>query len=583
MRSITHSRRPTLYACLLATAAATGCATPAVEQPAGARARAAAVAEDARPNIVVVLADDLGYSDVGSYGGEIETPNLDRLAADGLRFTQFYNAGRCVPTRASLLTGLYSHEAGLGAMTRDQGQPGYRGYLTENTVTIAEVLREAGYRTGMVGKWHISNTFPREDEQEQLAWLAHQADFGPFSPLDQYPTARGFEDFYGNIWGVVDYFDPFALVNGTEPVADVPDDYYYTDALSDSAVAYIERYAADGAPFFLYVAHTAPHWPLHALPEDIAKYEDTYDAGWHAIREARHRRMIELGLFEPGEAPLTPRNYGGRFWGDGPDVWAQNPDSVWDARAMAVHAAMVDRMDQGLGRILAKLEETGELENTLILFLSDNGASPERPSLFGPGFDRAGSTRDGRQVHFPVDKDVLPGPQTVHAGIGARWANVSNTPFRWWKARVHEGGVATPMIVHWPQGLGVRPGSITEEPGHVIDIMATALDVAGASYPRAYRGRAISELDGRSLLPIFRDGRATGERRLFWEHMGARAVREGPWKLVSTAEGRPWELYNLDEDRTELDDLSAALPERVEALERLWQAWAAESRVLPKP
>jgi arylsulfatase A-like enzyme len=549
---------------------ASGCASPAPdpdEEPAG----------DARPNIVVIMADDMGYSDLGSYGGELSTPSLDALAENGLRFTQFYNTARCVPTRAALLTGLYAHRAGLGGMTFDQGEAGYQGRLSDNTVTIAEVLGQAGYRTGMVGKWHVSETRAR-DEAEQLEWLAHRADYGDFSPLEQYPTARGFDDYYGNIWGVVDYFDPFSLVNGTEPVRDVPEGYYHTDAISDTAVAYVERYAGMDAPFFLYVAHTAPHWPLHALPEDIAVYEDTYTAGWQAIREARHRRLLELGVFEPGQAALSPRIM--------PELgWGENPDTVWDARAMAVHAAMIHRLDRGVGRLVRALEETGELDNTLILFLSDNGASPERPSGFGPGFDRAGSTRDGNDVAFPVDRSptALPGPQTVHSGIGPRWANVANTPFRYWKARVHEGGINTPMIAHWPAGLGATPGSLTDQPGHVIDLMATALDAAGVSYPDRYDDREIHPLDGISLLPILRGEEREGHPALFWEHFGARAVRQGPWKLVSLEEGGPWELYDLDRDRTELDDVAALHPDRVEAMAALWDAWARDTGVVPRP
>jgi arylsulfatase A-like enzyme len=532
---------------------------------------------DARPNIVVIMADDMGYSDLGAYGGEVSTPSLDALAENGLRFTQFYNTARCVPTRASLLTGLYAHRAGLGGMTFDQGEAGYQGHLSDGAVTIAEVLGRAGYRTGMVGKWHVSETRAR-DEAEQLEWLAHRADYGDFSPLDQYPTARGFDDFYGNIWGVVDYFDPFSLVNGTEPVRDVPDGYYHTDAISDTAVAYVERYARGDAPFLLYVAHTAPHWPLHALPEDIAVYEDTYAVGWQAVREARHRRQVELGVFEPGEAVLTPRIE--------PELrWEENPDTVWDTRAMAVHAAMIHRLDRGVGRLVRALEETGELDNTLILFLSDNGASPERPSEFGPGFDRAGSTREGQEVVYPVDRSpaALPGPQTVHSGIGPRWANVANTPFRYWKARVHEGGINTPLIVHWPAGLGVPPGSFTEQPGHVIDLMATALDVAGVPYPDRYDGRPIHPPDGLSLLPVLRGGERDGHGALFWEHFGARAVRQGSWKLVSLEEGAPWELYDLDRDRTEMEDRAARHPDRVAAMAALWDEWARETEVLPRP
>jgi arylsulfatase len=518
----------------------------------------------------------MGYSDIGSYAGEIRTPNLDRLAAGGLRFTQFYNTARCYPTRASLLTGHYPHQAGVGAGTTDRGLPGYRGHLTENTVTIAEALRAAGYQTGMVGKWHVSNTLARKDKAEQLAWLAHRADYGDFSPREQYPAARGFDDFYGNIWGVVDYFDPFSLVNGMEPVRSVPEGYYHTDAISDSAAAYVRRYSRSDRPFFLYVAYTAPHWPLNALPEDIERYRDTYTVGWQAIREARYRRMVGMKLLDPDVAPLSPRV-------DSDLTWAQNPDREWDARAMAVHAAMVDRMDQGIGRVIEALRQTGELENTLILFLSDNGASFERPSEFGPGFDRPGSTRDGREIRYPVEKDVLPGPETVMAGIGPRWANVANTPFRWWKSKVHEGGIATPLIAYWPAGLKTRPGSITPQPGHVVDLMATALDLAHAAYPRTLRGHETTPLAGRSLLPILRGETREAHPALYWEHLGAEAIREGDWKLVRLKPDQPWELYDLAHDRTELQDLAARDPERVRRMERDWTAWAHRSQVLPRP
>ena len=531
--------------------------------------------QDDRPNIVVILADDLGYSDLGSYGGEIRTPTLDRLARDGLRFTHFYNAGRCVPTRAALLTGLYPHQVGLGRMTSEQNLPGYRGALSENSVTIAEALRGVGYRTGMVGKWHVSRTLDRPDTAEQLAWLAHRADFGDFSPRAQYPTARGFEDYFGNLWGVVDFFDPFALVNGSEPVHSVPAGYYHTDAISDTAVAYVERYSRSGKPFFLYVAHTAPHWPLQAPPADIERYRETYRGGWDAVRDGRYRRMVAEGLIDPRTAPLSPRVEPGQRW-------ESNPSGGWDSHAMAVHAAMVDRMDQGIGRIVRTLERTGELNNTLILFLSDNGASSEQPARFGPGFDRAGGTRDGRGVHFPVNRDSLPGPQTVHAGIGPLWANVANTPFRWWKAKMHEGGIATPLVAFWPAGISSR-GSVASQPGHVVDIMATALELARASYPSHGRGASVPPLEGKSLVPVFREGTRPGHEAIFWEHFGARAVRRGDWKLVSEGPGKPWELYDLATDRTELTDLASREPGRVREMEATWTAWAQRSAVLPEP
>lgn len=529
-----------------------------------------------RPNIIIILADDLGFSDVGCYGGEINTPAIDSLAKNGLRFTQFYNTSRCCPTRASLLTGLYPHQAGIGRMTMDQELPGYRGYLTENTVTIAELLQQSGYQTGMVGKWHISPTEALEKE-EQLAWLAHQEEYGDFSDTTTYPTARGFDKFFGNIWGVVDYFDPFSLVNGKEPVKAVPEDYYHTTALGDTAIAYVEEFSRDDKPFFLYVAHTAPHWPLQALPEDIKKYEDTYKVGWEAIRKGRYDKMIAMGLLNENTASLSP----GMF----PDQeWESNPDMKWDARAMAVHAAMIDRMDHTIGKLVQKLEEKGELDNTVIMFLSDNGASYERPSKYGPGFDRAGSTRDGREVKFPVDKDkdALPGPQIVHAGIGPAWANVSNTPFRYYKSKVHEGGIATPLIIHWPAGMDSN-GEITEQPGHVIDLMATCLDLANSPYPPTFENRKITPMAGKSLLPIIQGEQREGHEVLFWEHFGARAVRQKDWKLVMLNEKADWELYNLSEDKTEINNLAAQYPEKVAELSTLWDNMAVETQVNPAP
>jgi arylsulfatase A-like enzyme len=530
--------------------------------------------KDNRPNIVIIMADDLGYSDVGCYGGEINTPSIDALAKNGVRFTQFYNSSRCCPTRASMLTGLYPHLAGVGAMTHDNKSPGYRGYLTENTVTIAEVLRQAGYHTGMVGKWHVSQTkeLPRE---EQLKWLAHQTEGPLFSPLSQYPVSRGFEKYYGNVWGVVDYFDPFSLVNGTEPVKSVPENYYHTTAIGDSAVAYVDQFTRDDKPFFLYVAHTAPHWPLHALEEDIRKYENTYKGGWEVIREARYEKMVGMGLFEEKTAPLSPWMFPER-------KWEGNPNKEFDVRAMAVHAAMIDRMDQTIGKLLKKLEEKGELDNTLIFFLSDNGTSPERPSRYGPGFDRAGSTRSGQTVAFPVDKDVLPGPQTVMSGIGPEWASVGNTPFRYFKAKLHEGGMATPFIVHWPDQIKNK-GEVSRHPAHVMDIMATCLEVAGATYPDTFDGRAITPTTGRSFLGALLNETTKPHEVIFWEHLGAAALRQGDWKLVRPGQKASWELYNLASDKTEVNNLAETNPEKVKEMALAWEEMAQKQNVYPSP
>lgn len=539
--------------------------------------RPAAQRQDTRPNIVVILADDMGFSDPGCFGGEIETPNIDRLAANGVRFTNFYNIDRCCPTRASLLTGLYNQQAGIGNMTMDDHEPGYRGYLTENTVTIAEVLKEAGYNTAMSGKWHVSNTFERPTREEQLAWLNHQSDYdGPFSPIEQYPVNRGFDRFYGTIWGVVDYFDPFSLVNGLEPVKSVPAGYYHTDAINDTAAAYIRQMSKEDKPFFLYVAENAAHWPLMAKPRDIEKYEDTYKAGWEAIREARYKRMVAMGMIDSAKAPLSPR------WPD--DLaWEDNPDSVWDARAMAVHAAMVDCMDQGIGRILNALEETGRLDNTLIVFLSDNGASPEWAANFGPGFDRPGETRDGRRIVYAKNKEVMPGPETSYTSIGPRWANVSNTPYRYWKAWSYEGGVHTPMIAFWPKGIKLQKGSFNRQVGHIMDFMPTFLELANAKYPGEYKGHQITPVEGISLAPIFDGKQRAGHDALFNEHVGGRYARRGDWKIVApNNNNKIWQLYHISEDETELHDVSKQYPDKVQQLDSLWRQWANRVHVFPK-
>jgi arylsulfatase A-like enzyme len=350
----------------------------------------------------------------------------------------------------------------------------------------------------------------------------------------------------------------------------VPKNYYITDALTEHAVRFIERRGQE--PFFLYLAHVAPHWPLHALDEDIARYEQTYKAGWDAVRQARHRRMIESGIITAG-TPLSPRHQAERKWED-------NRTRDWDARAMAVHAAMIDRMDQGIGRVIAKLEELKLLDNTLILFLSDNGASPEMYP--NSGFDRPSQTRDGRRIAYPPDKSVLPGGEETFFYMGPAWANVANTPLRYWKAEMHEGGICTPMIAHWPAGLKAPAGSVTHQAGHVMDVMATCVELAGAKYPAEFEGRKITPMEGKSLAAVLRGGQREGHEVIGWEHFGAKAVRQGGLKLVARR-GARWELYDVAADRAEVDDLAERRPEQVRELEAKWEQWARRTNVFPAP
>jgi arylsulfatase len=521
-----------------------------------------AAAKDKRPDIVIIMADDMGFSDAGCYGGEIHTPNLDKLAAGGLRFTQFYNCARCCPTRASLLTGQYPHRVGLTVNGRS---------LARNGLTIAEALKSAGYNTAMAGKWHLSETPTLADNDLHLKWLDHRhVPDRPFAPLESYPVNRGFDRHYGVIWGVINHFDPFSLVDGTEAVATVPDDYYFTDAVTEKSVEYIGALAASEAPFFLYVAHCAPHWPIHARPEDIARYKDTYAAGWDRLRQDRYRRQLEMGLFDRANAPLPELQARGRVWEN-----LSADEKKYEARKMAVHAAMVDRVDQGIGRIVEALRETGRLDNTVIFFLSDNGASPEAPSE--PGYDRPGHTRDGRPLHYKdIPLDML-GSELSYTGIGGPWASAANTPYRYWKQESFEGGCHTPLIVQWPAGLKTERGGVTSQAGHVMDIMPTCLELGGADYPGTYKSHALTPLDGKSLLSILEGNTRDGHEAIFFEHVNGRAVRIGDWKLVAlSGTPRRWELYNLAEDGTETVNLADKYPDRVSAMAAQWDAWAKQ-------
>jgi arylsulfatase A-like enzyme len=532
----------------------------------------------APPNIVVIMSDDMGFSDLGCYGGEIETPHLDKLAAGGVRFTQFYNTARCCPTRASLLTGLYPHQAGIGHMMDDRGLDSYRGDLNLKCRTFGEVLRPAGYRTYAAGKWHVTR---------------HTA---PEGPKHNWPLQRGFDRYYGTIHGAGSFYDPSSLVRDNTMLTAFndpeyqPQTYYYTDAISDHAAKFVTEHQRDHAdqPFFLYVAYTAAHWPMHALEEDIAKYRGKYDAGYDAIRQARLEKARKLGLIDP-QWELTPAA----------KSWADVENREWELRCMEVYAAMVDRMDQGIGKIIAALEQTQRLDNTLVFFLQDNGGCAEnmgrRANMNHPGgprldqpslpplsadFQQKGSTPLQTRDGFPVRMGprAMPGPADTYIAYGEGWANVSNTPFREYKHWVHEGGISTPLIAHWPAGITAK-GELRTQPGHLIDIMATCVDVAGARYPTESNGQTITPLEGRSLVPAFANQPLN--RVLYWEHEGNRAVREGDWKLVAKGPAGKWELYNLATDRTEMHDLSAQHPDRVAALRTQWEAYAERTAVLP--
>jgi arylsulfatase A-like enzyme len=530
----------------------------------------------ARPNIVLIMSDDMGYSDLGCFGSEIHTPNLDRLASTGLRFSQFYNMARCCPTRAALMTGLNPHQAGMGHMTplKPKLPEGYRGSLSNRAVTIAEVLGGAGYNTYMCGKWHVAGQEKADGDKSQ------------------WPLQRGFQRYYGTITGAGSFYDPATLTRDNTYITPEndpeyhPERFYYTDAISDNAIRFIDDHASKetGKPFFMYVAYTAAHWPMHAPEEVVAKYRGKYDAGYEPIRKARFERLKQLGLISP-TCELSPQD------GD----WSQVENKRWEARCMEVYAAMIDRMDTGIGRIVDELQKRGMSENTLIFFLQDNGGCAEPMGRednlawhltdlkpFGPNDLQRKiwppmQTRDGRPLLG--GPNVMPGGPDSYIAYGRSWANVSDTPFRLYKHYIHEGGISTPLIAHWPKGIR-RDGAIEAQPGQVIDIMATCADVAGAAYPQSYHGEDIQPLEGKSLAPAFKGGTIARDA-IYWEHEGNRAVRMGKWKLVARGPEGPWELYDMDADRTELHDLAAQQPERAAQMKAKWEAWARRAKVLP--
>ena len=529
--------KPTLLvpSLLLATAGllnAAPAAKPAPKPP---------VVSPSKPNIVVILVDDMGFSDLGCYGSEIPTPNLDALAADGLKYTQFYNTARCCPTRAALLTGLYSHEAGMGNMTANEGTPGYLGHLNNECVTIAEVLNPAGYFTAQVGKWHVGQT----------------------GSGGVTPWGRGFQRSLNAPAGGF-YFSESTTkkaelyLNG-EKIANndprLPAKWYTTDLWTIYANKFIDEAIAEKKPFYLHLCENAPHFPLQAPADEIAKFRGKYKAGWDKLREARHAKQIQLGVVDSAW-PVSPRADAVSAW----DKLTPQQQDRFD-NIMAVYAACVAHMDKAVGQVVAHLKEKGVLDNTLIMFMSDNGGNAES----GPNGASKGD------------------PSTWNSGwfCGESWAFLENTPFRRYKHYTMEGGISTPLIVHWPAGISAK-GELRKQPGHIIDIMPTCVELAGATYPKEFKGKEIPAMEGRSLVGSF-SNQPISRDAIYWEHDGNGAIRVGDMKLVRIGREGPWELYDMAKDRTELHDLASVKPEEVKTLAEKWEAWALRTHVKPYP
>lgn len=506
------------------------------------KAETTSIKEKPKMNILLIMADDLGYSDIGCYGSEINTPNLDSLADSGLRMTRFYNAARCCPSRTALLTGLYPHQAGMGGMVKNLGVPAYQGYLNDNCVTIAEVLKDNGYNTLMSGKWHVGDG----DGQR---------------PLD-----RGFERYFGLLHGASSYFTPTVpyrpkhvenplrvLIDDTD--YEIDSNFYMTTAITEHAQKFIENQSPE-KPFFMYLAYTAPHWPLHALPEDIARYRGKYKEGWDVIRQQRFKKQQQLGIVAPDDE-LSPRfihqqNSKTPDW----DLLTEAQKDTWDLR-MATYAAMIDRMDYGIGEIMKTLKANGQAENTLVVFLSDNGGSHEEVFEWKDNIIYSQTGQTGTVSSFD--------------SYGYPWANVSNTPYRLFKSYTMEGGFSSPFIVSFPDS---DKQTISTEPAHITDLMPTCLNIAGVSYPAKYKGHDIIPNEGVSLLPLLEGKEWQGRKALFWEHEDNKAVWKDEWKLVFTRDSANWELYNIKKDRAEMHSLANQHPEKVAELSALYQEWA---------
>ena len=520
----------------------------------------ASLAND-RPNIVLIMVDDMGWSNIGCYGGLVETPHLDRLAEQGIRFNQFYNGARCCPTRATLMTGLHPHQAGVGHMTLPMGKnrdwkPGesrsvhsfttaershipaaYQGWLDESIPTLPEMLKVSGYATYMTGKWHLAN-------RNQSTW----------------PLQRGFDRFYGHLAGTSDFFEPANLYRGNTPIEASGERYYITDAVSDEAIGFLGAHdeQSNAQPFFLYLAYNAPHFPMQCMPEEYEKYRGRFMAGWDALGAERLVRQKKMGLV-PENTRLAPRPEAVPAW----DSLAPEKQNEMDA-IMSTYAGMIDRVDQNVGKLVRHLTETGELDNTLMFFLSDNGGEAESGPFGQFEFENLGQYGQGGMKY------------------GQGWATLSNTPFREYKHFTHQGGIQTPLIVHWPQGISAGPKNrILPQYGYLPDIVETCLDVAGASRPEIKNGQRVPQGEGVSLLSTLQgDDSPIHREPICIEHEGKRVVRDGKWKLVAYPE-KPWELFDLDDDRSESRDLVGQHSEIVSRLESAYTQWADRSGVVP--
>ena len=532
-----------------------------------------------KPNVIVILTDDMGFSDIGCFGSEIKTPNIDKLAANGISFTHFYNTARCSPSRASLMTGLYPHQAGMGFLSNyNFAEEGYVDDLSKKAVTMAEVFKQAGYATYMSGKWHLNKE--KSIPNDRSNW----------------PLQRGFDRFFGMLIGSGSFYDPGTLMSDNTFIAPGKD-FYLTHAITDNVVRFIDENPKD-KPFFFYIAYTAAHWPLQAPESEIQKYKGVYDKGWDETRKLRFEKLKKLGIIS-NKAVLTARGV------DIPE-WKNEPLKDWQVRRMEVYAAMIDIMDQGIGKIISTLEKKGELDNTVIFYMHDNGGCAETlnsneteipltdEQKIGKPFAKDSIflgkiptyTRDGEFIRS--GKGVMPGPANTWTAYGEEWANVSCTPFRLYKHFVHEGGIATPLIIHWPEGIKSK-GKLRRQPGHLIDIMATCVEIAELQYPNNFNGNAIHPLEGKSLVPAFTN-KPVNREFIFWEHEGNRALRMGNWKLVSKTQKQKkfsptdenaWELYDMEGDPSEINNLALKYPDKVKTMAAIWEKEA--QRTLAKP